>query len=166
MAANTLPEMGFFDKHADKIEFGAPSDCWLWTAATANKGYGTVRAGGKLRGAHRVAYEAAHGEGSAAGLVVRHRCDTPACVNPVHLEIGTHADNVRDMMERGRHVAPGLKGGANASAKLTEDDVRTIRTAYVRGSRTHGLRALARPLGVDHSLIRKIVRHELWAHVA
>lgn len=164
MATNTLPEMGFFDKHRDKIELGAPSGCWLWNATVRGKGYGLVWARGKMRGAHRVAYETAHGEGSADGLVVRHKCDVRPCVNPDHLEIGTIADNNRDMMERGRHVA--MKGEAHCQAKLTEADVRTIRATYVSGCHTHGQHALARRFGVSRPVIGEVIRREIWTHVS
>jgi len=164
MASDILPAPNFFEKHAAKIEYGAPSGCWLWTAGATGRGYGQVRSRGKVRYAHREAYENEHGTGSADGLVVRHKCDTPLCVNPDHLEIGTHADNIRDRDERGRHVA--LNGEACIWAKLTEADVRVIRATYVRRSRTHGQHALGRGFGVHHSVIGDIVRRKIWRHVA
>jgi len=166
MATDTLPEMGFFDKHRAKIIFAGPGECWLWSAARTVYGYGTLKARGKMRLAHREAYEVEHGEGSASGMVVRHRCDTPACVNPAHLEIGTHADNIRDKMERGRQKCGGVKGEAHGCAKLTEADVRAIRLAYSSGGNTHGQRAIARRFGVSKSQIGRIISRETWSHVA
>lgn len=96
-------------------------------------------------------------------MVVRHRCDVPLCVNPAHLEIGTHADNVRDRDERGRRVAP--KGSAHGRAKLTEADVSAIRAEHVRGSSENGLVALAWRFGVDHSVVGLIVNRKRWTHV-
>jgi hypothetical protein len=104
--------------------------------------------------AHREAYEAVNGAGSAAGLVVRHRCDVRACVNPAHLQIGTHSDNVRDKVERGRHPT-----------KLTEADVRTIRSEYVPRSKDFNLHVLASRFGVDQSLIALVVKRKIWRHV-
>ena len=165
MATDTLPEMGFFDKHSDKIEYGAPSGCWLWAAGTSSKGYGSVRARGKTRSAHREAYEDVHGPipygNGYHGTCVRHRCDTPACVNPAHLEIGTVADNNRDTSERGRQAV----GSAHSRAKLTEVDVVAIRAEYVHGCRDHGQGAMARSYGVSQQLVSRIVRREIWAHV-
>lgn len=159
----TPAKSGFFERHRAKIECVGPGDCWLWAAGKNAKGYGQVWARGKNRYVHREAYEAVSGEGSADGLLVRHKCDTPACVNPDHLEIGTHADNMRDMVERGRQAR--VKGAGHSGAKLTEDKVRTIRADYMRGSHTHGLRAFARQYGVDMSLISMIVRRKIWAHI-
>lgn len=157
---------GFFDRHYDRIEVGAPTGCWLWNGEASRKGYGKVMARGKKRLTHREAYEATHGEGSAEGLVVRHRCDTPACVNPSHLEIGTIADNNRDMIERGRHRYVAHKGEANGSAKLTEADVQAIRATYVPYSDAHNQYVLAAAFGVDRSTIGQIIRRKIWVHAS
>lgn len=153
-----------FDRHRDKIATAGPGDCWLWTAGKFSTGYGAVWAKGQNRLAHRAAYEAVHGPGSAAGLVVRHKCDVKACVNPAHLELGTRDDNMRDMVERGRHVA--CMGKANGNAKLTDADVRTIRAKYVSGGPECGLSALGRLYGTSPSNIRRIVDRTRWRHVA
>lgn len=163
MADTTLAAPCFFEKYRGSIAVAGPDQCWLWTAGKFDTGYGSVSIDGVNYRAHRLAYEAAHGEGSADGFVVRHGCDTPACVNPAHLELGTQADNLRDMIERGRHVSP--KGSEAGRAKLTDADVVAIRSAYVRGSSTHGIYGLASDFGVHPSLISRIIRRELWAHL-
>ena len=76
--------------------------CWEWQGATVAAGYGCVRVHGKLYLNHRVSYEYHHGP-IPEGLIVRHTCDNPPCFNPDHLLVGTHADNARDKVERGRH---------------------------------------------------------------
>lgn len=77
--------------------------CWRWTGAAHGFGYGRfwTKTHGE-KGAHRYAFYLAHGRWPA---VCRHACDTPACVNPAHLQDGTAADNVHDCVDRGRHVA-------------------------------------------------------------
>jgi hypothetical protein len=75
--------------------------CWLWRGARHHTGYGVIGVDRRQRRAHRVAYEMAHGP-IPAGAVVCHSCDTPPCVNPSHLFVGTVADNNRDMMAKGR----------------------------------------------------------------
>ena len=74
--------------------------CWLWTASTINSGYGAVGFMGHRTTAHRMSWFLAHG--SWPDLCVLHRCDVKLCVRPDHLFLGTQADNVRDMDEKGR----------------------------------------------------------------
>ena len=80
-------------KFWSRVQRGA--GCWLWIGAKSDMGYGAVRLGKLVAKASRVSYEIAHGP-IPPGLVVRHTCDTPACVNPAHLVTGTQADNIRD----------------------------------------------------------------------
>lgn len=97
--------------------------------------------------------------------MVRHKCDTRTCVNPAHLELGTHVDNMRDMKERGR-AASGprnarslrpIRGEQNGRAKLTANDVRKI----IADDRRH--RDIARDYGVCKTMIGNIKRREAWA---
>jgi hypothetical protein len=127
------------------------------------RGYGRVNVGGVIRLAHRVAYCKHHGLHleDIEGMVVRHKCDNPPCVNPEHLELGTQAQNLADMSERGR--AP--RGTRNGHAKLTEQDVLAIRRAYVPHSRTAGGQALADRYGVCNQTIHEILSRKIWTHL-
>lgn len=81
-------------------------DCWVWVAAKTGGGYGYIGvAGGKIARAHRISYEWAKGP-IPEGLFVCHTCDNRACVNPEHLFVGTHSDNMKDMMAKGRKHKP------------------------------------------------------------
>lgn len=143
--------------------------CWLWTGAKLAKGYGSFGVGPdpkhppasrrwKLAQAHRFSWELHNGL-VPDGQHVLHRCDTPACVNPAHLFLGTNADNVRDRQVKKRHA----RGERNATAKLTEDDVCEIRRRALEDG--DGPRKLGRDFGVKHPTIIKILRHEYWSHV-
>jgi hypothetical protein len=100
-AARTVPLADRFWSHCDQT-----GECWLWLGSVKNSGYGMAYTGMKAgraiyRTAHRVAYELAHGV-IPHGMQVMHTCDVKLCVNPDHLSLGTHADNMRDMASKGR----------------------------------------------------------------
>jgi len=94
----------------------AKNGCWLWLAlykknkrgnlrpsmAANRRHYGHICFEGKVWGAHRLIYTLLIGE-IPVGVLIRHDCDTPGCVNPQHLQLGITEDNVWDMMSRGRH---------------------------------------------------------------
>jgi hypothetical protein len=135
--------------------------CWIWQASRQEFGHGLFRYSGKLYKAHRLAYEDRHGP-IPVGLIVRHKCDNPPCVNLDHLEIGTRADNNRDRDERGRHVV--LRGEDHGKHILTEEAVREIR----RTPRAPGVcRLLADKYGVALGTIYNVrSRSDLWTGVA
>ena len=137
-------------------------ECWLWTAATNEHGYGMFSVGGRagrMMLAPRVAWELTSGP-IPDGLHIRHQCDTPACVRPDHLLLGTPAQNTADKVSRGRQA----KGTIFPQAILTEDEVAQIRSTYAKGGVTQ--RQLAESHGVSQSVICGIVRRERWKHVA
>lgn len=86
--------------------------CWLWTAAKRHKGYGAFNVRGENFKAHRLAWELTYGP-IPKGMHVCHRCDTPSCVNPTHLFLGTNQDNVADMFQKGRNSPPPNMAGWN-----------------------------------------------------
>lgn len=128
-------------------------------------GYGQIKEGApsrKMLGAHRVSYEIHNGSILVSkdphDNCVRHTCDNRSCVNPNHLILGTHQDNVDDMVKKGRQS----QGEQHGGAKLTEEQVVEIRRGYVRGSQTHGQSALACQYGVNRSTISVIVNEKNW----
>ena len=138
-------------------------DCIIFAGYKDSCGYGVRKVGGVNHGAHRVAYCEANGVTleSIKGLIVRHTCDNPSCVNPAHLVIGTQADNMADKVERGR--ARGQASGAdNTRSKLTAQQVEAIRREYVPRSKEHGLQALANKYGVSAMQIHRIVKSLNW----
>jgi hypothetical protein len=141
----------------------APSGCWLWTGAVAgDTGYGIFNAGGGLLvGAHRYSWELAHPGESRAGRVVRHTCDTPPCVNPRHLVLGTYADNTADMDSRGRRGSNPLRGEDHPGAKLTTEIVRMARVAHAAGSTAADL---ARIFGVSQATMVAALNGRTWSN--
>ena len=142
--------------------------CWLWTGATNHAGYGLFHLNGRAMLAHRVSYALA--DGAMPAVCVLHRCDTPACIRPDHLFLGTRADNNRDRDQKGR-TADGNKTGLrvnpidrarehNGRAKLCQGSVRQIRAAYAAG--TASQRALASRFGVSRTAIRLVLGGKTW----
>lgn len=134
--------------------------CSLWTAHCVRDGYGSIRFRGRETGAHRVAYELFVGP-IPPGLDVLHACDTPPCVRPDHLFLGTQLDNVRDMFAKGRNRT--IASELHHSAKLTVEHVREIRRLHASGI---ARRELARRFAVRPSSIWKILRGKSWRGVS
>lgn len=139
--------------------------CWTWTACRDACGYGQFYIGRaaavrrRTERAHRQAWKLSRGS-IPYGLHVLHRCDNPACVNPSHLFLGTHRDNMDDMHAKGR----GRKahGERYPQAKLREQDIRDIRAKYAIG---YSQRAIGQAYGVSHATVGRIVLGQRWAHV-
>lgn len=145
-----------------KVKLRSRNQCWLWTARQFRYGYGNFSVEvGRTTGAHRFAWELEHGA-IPDGLRVLHKCDNPPCVNPDHLFLGTQADNVADMIAKGRKVNGSHEGSANGRAVLTEDDVLEIRRRCAGGETQ---RALSQAFGISSSQIGYIVRRESWTYV-
>ena len=152
-----------------KVDRGTPDACWLWQAGVNARGYGRIGWGDRhsVALAHRVAWELTHGA-IPAGKHVLHACDIPACVNPAHLRLGTDADNMRDMLERGRswmQRRPELaaRGSRNGNARFTEAQVAAIRVEYAAGGVS--IKALARRHRVAEYGMSLLLKRRTWRHV-
>lgn len=137
-------------------------DCWLWTASTTKAGYGIFWLHGRNVLAHRMSWRTHHGA-IPDGMMVCHACDTPSCVNPSHLFLGTAADNAQDRERKGRgsgaeHL-PNNKGEANGRAKLTTKDVQEIRRLLNEGL---SARSIGRQYGVSGVMVGNIKRGINW----
>ena len=139
---------------AASVTVNKATGCHEWTAGPDGHGYGCIKVYGKPLRTHRVAWEIANGP-LPAGAVVCHRCDNPRCVNPAHLFAGTHADNVRDKVSKGRQA----RGERNGRAKLTAASAAAIRERSAAGEKRS---ALAAEFGVDQAVIRRIAEGMAW----
>lgn len=133
----------------------AENGCWEWQRG-GRAGYGQMQYKKKTEGAHRVSYQVYHGT-IPHGMVVRHMCDNPSCVNPDHLLIGTVADNVADReIRRRRQPRVGEEVG---NSKLTTADVKYILSSSEKGC------VLARRFNVSDAHISRIRRGLVWPHL-
>lgn len=149
------------ERFDSKWKRDANTGCWLWTASTAGKGYGQFRIPGTRKNiyAHRLSFELFKGA-LPKGAHIMHSCDTPRCVNPDHLSIGSPLENARDMRDKDRH----LNGERNAKAKLTQEQVLAIKTLLAHSGLSQ--KTIAGLFGIKQMEVSRIKRGERWAHVA
>jgi hypothetical protein len=98
--------IGVKERFLSKVDYSNPDGCWIWTGGTSTDGYGRLKVGGIYMRAHRLSYEFFKGP-IPEGLMVRHRCpvqDNRLCVNPDHLIVGTHQDNMDDLTLSGNSI--------------------------------------------------------------
>jgi len=130
--------------------------CLLWTGSINERGYGQIGvSSGKWR-VHRLAWVLANGA-IPPGMHVLHRCDIRTCVNPAHLFLGTNADNVADMVNKGRNRA--CTGVQNGQSKLTCEIVRSV---WARINARESGASIARDIGVSQTAVSNIKVGRTW----
>lgn len=151
------------ERHFSRYTVDEASGCWLW-AGSKSAGYGTLKAQYKAGGsgpylAHRAYYE--HFVGPISdGLLLKHRCDVRGCVNPDHLEPGTHRENMQEAWDRGRaHRKPAVGGERHPNAKLSDSMARAIAASAVPTS------VLAAQMGLSTHSIKSVRGRRGWARV-
>ena len=148
--------------------------CWEWTGSKL-KGYGRLYHNGRLVATHRLSWTIHYGPVPDA-IYVCHKCDNRGCVRPSHLFLGTHSDNIRDSVRKGRHGSqrnPHLldalqphpeqraRGERSGRHKLTNRAVHEIRAL----AGTLPIRLIAERYAIDRTHAYKIIRRELWTHL-
>jgi hypothetical protein len=137
--------------------------CLIWPNYKNEDGYGILNrrqrdGSGKDYKAYRLAYEFYKGP-IPEGLLVRHLCNNPPCINPEHLDLGTHQDNKNDSVKAKRHTY----GEINPKAKLTEADVIEIRRLAMEGLSNV---EIAKRFPVCSKNISSIKLGQTWRHLA
>lgn len=152
------------ERFCEKVDNSDTEVCWIWTGSTSSDGYGWFTDNKKTVQAHRFAYKHYIGE-IPKEQIVRHTCDVRACVNPFHMELGTHADNSKDMTERNRQA----KGETNSQAQLSEGQAISILIQYRKdkedGKLYGSLQRLATQYGVDKQIISRLTAGKTWKHL-
>lgn len=147
------------------IEINQETGCWEWTGTKRN-GYGRLIVGSRTDGtrhsvsAHRLSYELFCGP-IPDGMEVCHKCDNRCCINPDHLFVGTHQDNIDDRELKGRNVV--YKGEDQVNSKLTEQDVIDARKERINNKTPY--KVLADKYGVCKKTIMNAINGVTWKHV-
>lgn len=148
--------------------------CWIWTGYSPGKqGYGSLKVDGVAIKSHRYSW-ILHKGPIPKGMFVLHKCDTTRCVNPDHLFLGTHQDNVDDRSIKGRaafgdrnghSTKPGCekRGEDHGSSVLTEKQVRSIRKEFVPRKYREAKRVM-RKYNISYATLYRIVRNITWRH--
>lgn len=138
-----------------KVDIAPDDSCWEWLGAKNTNGYGKIWDPPRFIAAHRFSYELANGP-IPTGLLLRHTCDNPRCVNPAHLITGTTQQNIQDKINRNR----GNNGIKHGRAVLTNEAILEIKSSKLTG------RALAKQFNVSPSCISKIRNGKAWQHIS
>ena len=129
--------------------------------AKSEYGYSRIGRRGVNTTMHRYVYQHIIGRSLPRNVHVLHKCDNPACINPDHLELGSHQDNMRQRDERGRHIPPRTRGERHGFAKLTESDVLKI-----RGSHSHlSNLQLSKLFPISAPAISRVRNSFTWKHL-
>lgn len=154
---------GFGDTYADrfwsKVAITAnPDRCWEWQGGRFPEGYGISKSEAKqFKLAHHVSWYLTFGEYPQKGVSIMHLCDNPPCVNPKHLQAGTHQDNMTDMVSKKRNAF----GERSGMAKLQNADIPNIIELVKSGL---SQREVARRFDVSHTVVNGICLGKLWKH--
>lgn len=145
----------FVERFEEK--FRKSDGCWDWIASKGTFGHGKIFFRGRNIIASRASWILYRGE-IPKGMCVCHKCDNPGCVNPEHLFLGTHAENMLDKTRKGR--AP--SGKAVKSSKLTDDDVLEIRRLYKNGA---SCGEIQKKFNVHKGTIWRAATNQSWKHL-
>lgn len=148
----------------ENVEKKGADKCWDWTGAFDGRGYGRIGIDGRNVAAHRFSYELHFGS-IPDGMEVCHSCDRPPCCNPAHLWLGTHADNIRDAVKKGRKIMPKSdnRGQRHGMSRFTDSDVIALREEYA-GCNISILK-FAQSHNIPYPTMLVIIKRRRWKHL-
>ena len=152
--AGVPKKKSFHERFWGRVEPITESGCMIWMGHVGHAGYGHIGINHKVKRAHRVAWEEVNGP-IPEGMHLCHRCDVPCCVNPDHMFIGTHSDNMADMYKKGRSAF----GEKHGNSKVTESQVIEI----LSDSRKYN--DICADYGITLGTLSAIKNRKTWKHV-
>lgn len=152
-----MPKKNWRQSFFEKVDKGGRDECWQWTGATDEKGYGFIcTPSGQMR-AHRASVEIHRNISVPRGLVVMHACDNPGCVNPEHLSMGTQKENMQDCSNKRRFKS--RRGESNQRALLTRFNVIEMRRQRDDGK---SVKEIAEHFGVKYHSVWNVISGRTW----
>lgn len=135
--------------------------CWIWNHAKNQFGYAIFTLQNRIICVgHRYVWQLCNGP-IPYGLIICHHCDTPSCVNPDHLCLGTQKDNIRDMIQKGR-MGWRPKGEQQHSSIFTKTQIREMRRMHSKGLK---IVEIWPKFGGSYQSVRRAIRGISWAHI-
>jgi hypothetical protein len=164
MPSGIYDRMSPESRYWQRVNKDSENGCWNWTGSVIPGGYGHFYYNNKSIYVHRISYAWHHPMTldlfNNSKVCVCHSCDNPRCVNPAHLWLGSHADNMRDKREKGRAT----RGESSPCSKLTELQVLEIRQRYNKKAKITTVQ-LSKEYGVGNSVIWNILNRKIWKHI-
>lgn len=142
--------MDLEQKFWSRVNRGDNDECWEWTGSQT-KGYGNLTHKSQTLYAHRVAYRLEHGD-VPDGAHVLHECHNKSCVNPAHLKLGNHTDNMRDARQQGK-----------AHHQLDAETALAVKSDYAETSMTQ--QQVADKHDISQSLVSLVVNEKIWSDI-
>lgn len=156
-ARKKLAEESLADRFWRRVEKRSDNECWIWKGRAASNGYGVFDYDNRPNVASRFSYEFANGRIGDPEKFVCHACDNPLCVNPRHLWLGNHQQNMDDAKSKGRTAkGNGRRGSIVNTSKLDESNVLEIKSSTIPA------KILARKFGVSKTAIYLIRKGKNW----
>ena len=155
---NSMNEQRMSERFWSKVSVVEDSRCWIWNGASDGNGYGQFRTNGQTIRAPRVAFFLRHSRWPRNAC---HQCDNPKCCNPGHIYDGTHADNMKDMSDRGRVKT--RRGEDHGRSVLTNAKVIAMRSDYKSGNVS--LYDLGNKYGCSFGTAQRVIKRTNWRHL-
>ena len=151
----------FEERFWDKVNILDDFKCWEWKASVDTQGYGRFWLNKEMKKAHRISFLIKNYDPKEK--YVLHSCDNKICVNPNHLFLGNHLDNMKDRQNKNRDFLCGIRTKKSSLIKLNEDGVREILYLLKEGTKTQ--RQISKLMNISQPTISLICQRKIWKNI-